>query len=319
MNKQKINKKRFFSFFLFIFGIFYIHAQETMQINNAVQTINVDSSKIPFVQNPDFSKDLVFRQFLEDADFNAKIKNDKTILFTFYKIHVPKNMDFIWLSSRLSPVYKDTIATLNSFSSAKQQIEDTVIIAPSFNGLFIPQKPQNAWEELLYKKYSTQGKIQSSQIFKIDGKVFYFLKDERFDSTSALFFLDTNMYSPLKEHILTSNYGYRISPISGKWKFHSGIDLACPQGSEVYACKTATVKETAFNSIYGNYIVLQHYNGMTSLYAHLSKILVKKEDKVNGGQLIAKSGTTGASTGPHLHFELKENGKTTDPAKVFDF
>ncbi len=305
-------KKFLFTFFIFS-GFFYIHAQTPQQI------INVDSSKLAFVQNPDFSKDLVFRQFLEDADFNAKIKSAKTVLFTFYKIHVPKNMDFIWLSSRLSPVYKDTIATLNSFSSAKQKIEDTDIIAPSFNGLFIPQNPQNAWEELLYKKYSTEGKIQSALIFKIDGKVFYFLKDERFDSTLALFFLDTNMFCPLKEIVLTSSYGYRISPISGKWKFHSGIDLACPQGSDVYACKSATVKETAFNSIYGNYIVLQHYNGMTSLYAHLSKILVKNGEKIQGGQLIAKSGTTGASTGPHLHFELKENGKSTDPAKVLDF
>ncbi len=313
MIRISMNKKRFLCLFLFIFAFFCSHAQQGQQI------INVDTSKLPFVQNPDFSKDLVFRQFLEDADFNAKIQTDKSLLFTFYKIHVPENMDFIWLSSRLSPVYKDTISTLNSFSSAKQKIEDTTIIASTFNGLFIPEKPQNAWEELLFKKYSGEGKIQSAKIFKIDGKVFYFLKNERFDSTLALFFLDTNMFSPLKEGVLTSSYGYRISPVSGKWKFHSGIDLACPLGSDVYACKSATVKETAFNSIYGNYIVLQHYNGMTSLYAHLSKILVSKAEKVNGGQLIAKSGTTGASTGPHLHFELKENGKSTDPSKVFDF
>ena len=318
--KTFLQKKIFFIFFL-TGTIFSSSAEKKSAV------IEIDSSKIPAIETPDFSKDLVFHQFLEDADFNAKSSSrqkiseseDSSVLFTFYKIHVPAGMDFLWLSSRLSPVYKDTIATLNSFSSAKEQIEGKDIIAPTFNGLFIPQNPKNEWEKLLHKKYLTEGKIDSARTFKIDGKLFYFFEGERFDKTTAFFFLDTNMFSPLKSHVLTSDYGYRVSPISGKWKFHAGIDLAAPEGNEVYACKSGTVKQTGFSRIYGNYVILQHYNGMTSLYAHLSKILVEENQKINGGALIAKVGSTGASTGPHLHFELSENGKSTDPAKVLDF
>ena len=301
------------------------------------QEIIVDSSKLPLISFPEQSdsndlkkqKDLLFRQFTEEADYNTKIfpdhksydknGNPKNLYLTFYKVKPQKDMDFIWLASRLSPVTRETTSTLNRLPSADTDISDKILLVSTFSGLFIPEKPQSAWEQLLHKQYITDGNLEKARVFIIDGEKFYFLERMRFDSTISLFFLDTNMVSPLKSSILTSDYGYRISPISGKWKFHSGIDLAAPEGTQVFACKAGEITRTGFNTTYGNFIIIRHYNGLTSVYAHLSKILVTKGEKINGGTLIGLVGTTGASTGPHLHFELRKNGSTTNPGKLMNF
>lgn len=319
IHSEKI-KKFFFLPALLFFLNFYAFSNEE-QLSTEIFEIN--SEKLPFIKVPDASKDLIFRQFLEEAVFNSKYSvstktSSQNQVFSFYRILVPQNMDFIWLSSRLSPVYKDTLATLNRFSSADSRISGKIILAPTFNGIFIPENPDSAWEQLLFKKYMTEEKIKTAKIFKIDEKIFYFL-NERFDPTTALFFLDTKLVSPLSTNVLTSSFGYRVSPISGKWKFHSGIDLAAPLKSSVFACCSGEVSQSGFNSTYGNFVILQHYNNLTSVYAHLSEILVKKGQKVKTGELIAKSGSTGASTGPHLHFELRKDGSPTDPGKIINF
>ncbi len=321
MNLSKKIKKFFFLPALSFFLNFYAFSNKEQ---SSTKIFEINSEKLPFIKVPDSSKDLIFKQFLEEAAFNskyslsAKNSSQKQIL-SFYKILVPQNMDFIWLSSRLSPVYKDTLATLNRFSSADSKISGKIILASTFNGIFIPENPGSAWEQLLFKKYMTEEKIKSAKIFKIDGNLFYFFKNERFDPTTALFFLDTKLVSPLSTNILTSSFGYRVSPISGKWKFHSGIDLAAPLKSSVFACCSGEVSQSGFNPTYGNFVILQHYNNLTSVYAHLSEILVKKGQKVKAGELIAKSGSTGASTGPHLHFELRKDGSPTDPGKIINF
>lgn len=287
--------------------------------------INIDSSKLPLIQNPN-ERDSLFLQFKEDADYNNKIlhnnkefykdENKTNVIISFYKVLVPAKFDFLWLKSRFTPISAETISTLNNITTADSTIANKVLIIPTFSGLFIPEKPTSTWELLLHKKYLTsQNKKETLQV-KIDNKLYYFFYNEKFDLTTYTFFLDTTMKIPLKNSILSSNYGYRVSPISGKWKFHSGIDLAAPEGSDVFACKSGEVIYTGFNSIYGNYIIINHFNNMTSIYAHLSKILVKKEEKINSGHLIGKVGSTGASTGPHLHFEIRQNGNTKNPEEL---
>ncbi|MCR5606875.1 MAG: M23 family metallopeptidase, partial [Treponema sp.] len=126
-----------------------------------------------------------------------------------------------------------------------------------------------------------------------------------------------SLVMPLAKSVLTSPFGMRNSPISGKWKMHTGIDLAAPVGSEVYACKSGKVISCVVgNATFGNYIILQHDNKMTSVYAHLSKMFVSKGQMVSKGAHIANVGLTGMTTGPHLHFEIRVNGNPQDPGKL---
>lgn len=112
---------------------------------------------------------------------------------------------------------------------------------------------------------------------------------------------------------ISSPYGYRIHPIYNTKKFHSGVDLAAPGGSNILAATDGKVIMAGWNGGYGNCVVVDHGGGLSTLYAHASKLLVSKGQTVSKGQVIAKVGTTGNSTGNHLHFEVLINGKTTDP------
>ena len=112
---------------------------------------------------------------------------------------------------------------------------------------------------------------------------------------------------------LSSPYGYRIHPVYKTKKFHSGVDLAAPGGSNILAADGGKVISAGWNGGYGNCVVVDHGNGVSTLYAHASKLCVSKGQTVERGSVIAKVGTTGTSTGNHLHFEVLINGKTTDP------
>ncbi len=116
-------------------------------------------------------------------------------------------------------------------------------------------------------------------------------------------------------YVVTSPFGNRLHPILKTYKLHTGVDLAgsgC-NGKPVVAAADGTVIVAKYNVAYGNYIVIDHGGGITTLYAHSSKLEVKVGQTVKAGQEIMKVGTTGYSTGPHLHFEVRENGSYVDP------
>lgn len=116
---------------------------------------------------------------------------------------------------------------------------------------------------------------------------------------------------------VTSPYGQRFHPIYHEYRMHSGIDIAAGYGAKIIASDDGTVIISQYSSSYGNYIVISHGNGYTTLYAHLSSRLKKVGDKVKQGELIGKCGSTGASTGPHLHYEVSLNGSRVNPLNYF--
>lgn len=113
---------------------------------------------------------------------------------------------------------------------------------------------------------------------------------------------------------LTSDYGYRDHPIIGKYLFHGGIDIGGQAGEAIAAFAAGTVEYTGKNDSYGLYLQLDHGNGVKSFYAHCSKIVVTKGQSVAIGEKIAEIGSTGTSTGPHLHLELKYDKMHLNPA-----
>ena len=116
-------------------------------------------------------------------------------------------------------------------------------------------------------------------------------------------------------YICTSPYGGRISPITGAWEGHSGVDIGAPYGTPILASADGVVITAGFNTGgYGNYVVIDHGGGIYTLYAHASSLAVSSGQVVGAGQAIAYVGSTGWSTGPHLHFEVRVNGSCVDPA-----
>lgn len=118
---------------------------------------------------------------------------------------------------------------------------------------------------------------------------------------------------------VTSPYGYRIHPVTGSSRFHAGIDIGAAYGTNILASDAGVVIVAGYNSGgYGNYVVISHGGGYSTLYAHCSSLLVSSGQQVSRGQVIAKCGSSGMSTGPHIHYEVQLNGQTTNPMNYFN-
>lgn len=118
---------------------------------------------------------------------------------------------------------------------------------------------------------------------------------------------------PLQDAALTSNFGMRTHPVLGGRRSHNGVDLAAPTGTPVYATADGYVSKAEWFSSYGNYIAIEHGADMQTRFAHLSRIAVNEGERVQKGDLIGYVGSTGRSTGPHLHYEVRVAGAAVDP------
>ena len=118
---------------------------------------------------------------------------------------------------------------------------------------------------------------------------------------------------------ISSNYGYREDPFTGERKFHGGLDIATPIGTPIAAVYGGKVIKSEYSDIgYGNHIVIQHIDGLITIYGHCSKLLVDTGTVVRAGEIIAEVGSSGNSTGPHLHFEARINGIKVSPCYLVD-
>lgn len=120
-------------------------------------------------------------------------------------------------------------------------------------------------------------------------------------------------YAPVDYPYLSSSFGWRRNPVTGRHAMHEGLDFAAPKGTPIYAASGGVVTQARFRSGYGNLVEIMHGNGIATRYAHASKIEVKEGDLVDRGQVIARVGSTGRSTGAHLHFEVRIAGHALDP------
>jgi len=126
----------------------------------------------------------------------------------------------------------------------------------------------------------------------------------------------TFLKSPLRSYRITSGFGVRFHPILKKWRPHHGIDYAAPYGTPVHAVAGGKVIFAGWRGGYGKAVVIKHKNGYQTLYGHLGKILVRVGQHVDQGQTIGLVGSTGLSTGPHLHFEVRHYGRRINPALI---
>lgn len=112
---------------------------------------------------------------------------------------------------------------------------------------------------------------------------------------------------------VTSAYGYRVHPVTEAWSFHTGVDLGAAEGTPIYATRSGTVTTATYSDVYGNYVTINHGDGYSSLYGHMTHYVVSAGEYVSQGEVIGYVGSTGWSTGPHLHFTIYYNGSTVNP------
>lgn len=138
----------------------------------------------------------------------------------------------------------------------------------------------------------------------------------RDNASFSPFYLSMPIFKPVDSDRITSRFGYRINPVTNEYGFHSGLDLAAPEGAEIYAAFDGIVEKADSSPVRGNYIFINSDGNIKTVYCHCSELLVNESDAVKAGQLIAKVGSTGQATGPHLHFEIRINGIYYNPEWV---
>lgn len=122
---------------------------------------------------------------------------------------------------------------------------------------------------------------------------------------------------PLRTMFVSSGFGMRWHPLGGGAKFHGGVDFPAPVGTSVYATAPGVVVFSGWNGGYGLSLAIEHGSGTVTLFGHLSRISVSSGDPVSLGQIIGQVGSTGRSTGPHLHYEVRRGGRPVDPRSYF--
>ena len=120
---------------------------------------------------------------------------------------------------------------------------------------------------------------------------------------------------PTASHYITCPFGPRTDPITGKYANHSGMDIGAGYGAPIYACKSGVVTKATYNSIFGYHVVINHGDGFSTLYGHMCQYKVRVGQTVSRGQVIGYVGSTGRSTGPHLHLTMYYNGALVNPRK----
>ncbi len=288
--------------------------------------IQIDSSKIPEINSlSGREKDFMLKQFDDEVEQNKRLfSSGKDFFPSFYAYTAKKNDDLLNLASRFCIRY-DSFCVVNEIQDAGESLDGRRLLLPSADGIFVPleqKKGASSLEFLLQKNRLALLEENKALRYTIDGIDYVFFPGEKFTTTERAFFLDASMQLPVKNYRISSRYGQRENPFGGgKTQFHRGVDMAVPEGSSVFACKSGRVLARGENQVYGKWIQIDHGRGMSSFYAHLSSIQEDAQEGkiVRAGDLIAKSGSTGQVTGPHLHFEIWLNGKSVDPAAYGNF
>jgi murein DD-endopeptidase MepM/ murein hydrolase activator NlpD len=214
---------------------------------------------------------------------------------------------------------QDTIISINAITNTRLlQINQTLRI-PNQDGILYTVKKGDTLSSIASEHEVDVSTIKTvnelfSDTIAVNTKLF--IPGARLDQMDLREINGDVFLWPVRGRI-TSNYGYRANPFGGTTReFHSGMDIAVPLGTPVRAALSGRVTSAGWDNVYGNFVVITHYSNYRTLYGHMSALKTKVGAYVVSGETIGLAGSTGRSTGPHVHFTVYKNGVTTDPSPL---
>jgi len=283
--------------------------------------------RVPYAQTPIIRSltpsDPVFAQLAADVEQARRLLADRTVApaaligsLAVYEYLPTAEDSLMGIAARCALPY-ETIATANRLPAGGRLHTGRTLLLPSIPGLFVPERLENDMERIV-DAARQEGETSVSVVVRAEGRPirFRFYPGSEFTPTERAFFLNVAFRLPLPQARVTSSFGMRRNPVTGTFKKHEGVDLAAPEGTEVYAARDGIVAEIGDDPVYGIYVVVEHDGAWRSIYGHLSAVTTDLRNRVRSGTIIGRVGSTGQSTGPHLHFELRRNGEARDPAAL---
>lgn len=268
-----------------------------------------------------FTTDPMYRQLIGEVEsyYKAEAKGDSLpglLVFSY----TPSPRDTLYtIAARVNLPY-DTIASLNGISSPSAPDTDRPLLIPNMPGIFAPVEPRTDIERLVAVRFHDPEseefdvEIPVTIIFPEGRRSMTFHPGAHYHPMSRAFFLGILFRLPVEGGRLSSPYGTRSSPFTGEQTFHHGIDIAAEMGTPVIAARSGRVKAAGTDPIFGTFVILAHENGYETVYAHLLYATVVLNQRLESGMILGAIGVSGVSTGPHLHFEIRQQGESKNPS-----
>lgn len=280
-----------------------------------------DSPVLPLLSNTEnfpFAEDMSFLESQEDFvdDTNPALS---------YKAYRIKEGDMISVIAEEFNLTQDTLISVNNIRKSRLIQPGQYLKIPSMPGiLYTVREDGETLKEVAIKYEISHDKCVEVNNLDLEASLkagtTLFLPDAELDWITRQEINGDLFRTPIKNgrYYFSSYYGWRKNPFTGARTFHGGIDLAANTGTPVYAALEGKVVEAGYNNTYGNYVVISHHSGYRTLYGHLSSINTKRGRYVYTNTKIGAVGSTGMSTGPHLHFAVYKNGKGVNPLNLWN-
>ncbi|GHV63665.1 peptidoglycan-binding protein LysM [Spirochaetia bacterium] len=227
--------------------------------------------------------------------------------------------DMIGSLARDFGLNEDTLLSLNTIKNARTLQIGQALKIPNQDGILYTVKQNDTLSQIAEKYSADPEAIQTvNELFSdtVHAGTVLFVPGAKLDWVERQEINGDLFLWPVSSRRITSSYGRRRSPISGAMHFHSGIDVGAPTGTPIRSAMPGRVTTVGWDDAYGNFVVVSHHSGYRTLYAHMSVIRVKYGAYVGAGERIGDVGSTGQSTGPHLHFTVYKNGVTVSPLSL---
>ena len=284
----------------------------SLHTDMAAATVIPELKSLSFYKNPVLKS---FRSDVRQGVFVVKGRRtpDKLPRLRFYRYRV-KGEDTFWKILSRTNLDMDTILTVNGLMSPGEVKRGKVLFLPNMRGVLISNRGKDRGAYRKHLRVVPEIYIEQANGSNITEKKFLFLPCGKISRLQRSLFLGTGFMNPVKKGRKTSGFGTRRDPFKARrFQFHRGIDLACPIGTPVRAARSGRVIFRGYRGGYGRLVIVKHEHGYRTLYGHLSRYRVKPGQRVRAGDVIALSGNTGRSTGPHLHFEVRRGNRAVNP------
>ncbi|MDY2843201.1 MAG: M23 family metallopeptidase [Treponema sp.] len=334
---SELGKKAVFYFPLFLLALILLVVPVT--VFNALSYFESHSLSLKF--NPDSSVDFDFldiamskfamEDIVSDVDENGNVLDENGKILTAASIGIGQKVAFqdykVRSGDAISTITRrfglsniSTLIAVNNIGNVRTLRAGQILRIPSQDGLIHKVSAGDSLNAISVKYHVSVEEILDANDLTSDvlsKGMELFIPGAKMDSASLKKAMGELFVCPLKtKYRISSYFGHRKDPFTGAPSNHTGIDMACPQGTPIYSAMSGKVAYVGWSNIFGNYVIINHGNGYQTLYAHMLKTLAKTGTYVDQSTKIGLVGSTGYSTGPHLHFTVYKNGKLADPLSL---
>ena len=301
-----------------------VKASDAAKLTEKTPAAAATESK-PLADDVDVDDLLAIGEDAPNAESAAESAAGAVSSIVTYQTYRVKSGDMIGFIADAFDVTQDTIISVNNIKQSRLIQPGQYLKIPSMAGIIYTVKKNGETPSTIAEKYKVNAeKCAAANYVSLDTELkagtSLFVPDAELDWATRQEINGDLFKKPLHaRYWLSSNYGWRDSPFNaGSRTFHGGIDMAVAQGTPIYAALDGTVTAVGYNATYGNYVIITHHSGYKTLYGHMKSTACRKGNFVYTNTVIGYVGSTGMSTGPHLHFTVYKNGKTINPMTVLN-